>query len=67
MAKYSSEFKKMLAKEYLSEQGGWKYIAEKYGLHGSNVERWIANYRQFGEGGLNELQELSTVSEENSN
>lgn len=52
MAKYSFEFKMMLVNAYQSGQGSCKYIAKKYGLHYSIVERWVANYRHFGEEGL---------------
>ncbi len=52
MAKYSFEFKMMLVNEYMNGQGGCKYIAKKYGLQHSIIERWVANYKHFGKQGL---------------
>ena len=52
MAKYSFEFKMMLVNEYMNGQRGCKYIAKKHGLRHSIVERWVANYKHFGEDGL---------------
>ena len=52
MAKYSFEFKKKVVDEYLNGQKGSKRIAKAYGLRHSVVERWVINYRQFGEDGL---------------
>ena len=52
MAKYSFEFKMMLVKEYMKGQAGSKSLAKKYGLHHTILERWVANYKRFGEEGL---------------
>ena len=52
MAKYSYEFKRMVVNEYLSGQGGWNYLSQKYNLTRSHIQRWVSNYRRFGEEGL---------------
>ena len=52
MAKYSFEFKMRVVKEYLDGQGGYRNISKKYGIHQCLVDRWVANYRQYGEKGL---------------
>jgi transposase len=52
MAKYSFEFKRMVVNEYLSGQGGWMYLSQKYNLSRSLIQRWVSNYKHFGEEGL---------------
>ena len=53
MAKHSFEFKKKVVLEYLNGCGGTDYLSHKYNL-GSNsqLRRWIAAYRTFGDDGL---------------
>ena len=52
MAKYSFEFKRMVVNEYLSGQGGCKYLSKKYNLTRSRIQEWVSNYRYFGDDGL---------------
>ena len=52
MAKYSFEFKMMVVSEYISGQGCTRYLSGKHGVHHSVIERWVANYRKYGEEGL---------------
>ena len=52
MAKYSYEFKRMVVKEYLSGQGGWNYLSQKYSLTRAIIQRWVSTYRHFGDDGL---------------
>lgn len=52
MVKYSFEFKMRVVKEYLDGQGGYKKLSKKHGIHRRLVERWVANYRQYGDKGL---------------
>ena len=52
MAKYSCEFKRMVVNEYLSGLGGWNYLSQKYSLPRSLIQRWVSNYRHFGDDGL---------------
>ena len=53
MAKYSFEFKKKVVLEYINGEGGTKYLSTKYGL-GSNsqLRKWLAAYKKFGDEGL---------------
>ena len=53
MAKYSFEFKKKIVLEYLAGNGGYLYLANKYNVPAdSNVNRWVNNYKSFGDEGL---------------
>ena len=53
MAKYSSEFKKMIVMEYLNGKGGYKYLAKKYSLPDTkDLRTWVNNYKSFGDAGL---------------
>ena len=52
MAKYSYEFKRIVVDEYLSGQGGCNYLSQKYSLTRSLIQRWVSNYRHFGDDGL---------------
>ena len=50
MAKYSFEFKKKVVKSYLNGEGGYTYLANKYGIPSdSKVKLWIYNYNAFGD------------------
>ncbi|WP_418882840.1 transposase, partial [Waltera sp.] len=53
MAKYSFEFKKKVVLEYINGKGGTQYLSTKYGL-GSNsqLRKWLAAYKEFGDEGL---------------
>ena len=53
MAKYSFEFKKKVVNSYLNGEGSFKFIAKKYEIPAcSNVEKWVRNYKNFGDEGL---------------
>ena len=53
VAKYSFEFKKKVVEEYLNGEGGYEYLAQKYGVPAkSNLKRWVATYERFGDEGL---------------
>ena len=53
MAKYTFEFKKKVVMEYLSGKGGYKFLTDKYGLGTtSQIRRWLAAYKEFGDEGL---------------
>jgi transposase len=42
MAKYSFEFKLKLVHDYISDQGGIKFLAKKYGFkNSSQIRKWI--------------------------
>ena len=53
MAKYSYEFKKQVVEAYLSGEGGYKYLAKRYGVPAwSNIKKWVRNYETHGDKGL---------------
>lgn len=53
MAKYSFEIKIEIVKAYLNNEGGYTYLANKYGIPGKRpVQLWVAAYKAFGEEGL---------------
>ena len=53
MAKYSFDFKKKVVMAYLSGEGGYTYLANKYNIPAkSKVKLWVYNYNTFGDVGL---------------
>ena len=53
MTKYSCEFKRKVVEDYINNNGGYKYLANKYGLPDKKIVRqWVANYNAFGDEGL---------------
>lgn len=53
MAKYSFEFKKKVVTAYLNGEGGYKYLANKFGVPAkNNIKKWILSYQKFGDEGL---------------
>ena len=53
MAKYSYEFKKQLVLEYLNNHGGYTFLSQKHGLPDpSQLKKWVAAYKTFGDDGL---------------
>ena len=53
MAKYSYEFKKQVVDAHLRGEGGYIYIAKKYGVTNKRqVLNWVHSYEQFGDDGL---------------
>jgi transposase len=63
MAKYSFEFKKKIVTEYLTGNGGHRYLADKYGVPAkSNVKKWIDNYQSYGDEGLLRSRENANYS-----
>lgn len=54
-ARYSFEFKLNIVHNYLNGKGGYDSLSRKHGISdkdGSQLRKWVANYRQFGEEGL---------------
>lgn len=63
MAKYSFEFKKKIATEYLDGKIGSTTLAKKYGIKSENqVRQWIHNYREFGDEGLKRSRKKESYS-----
>ena len=53
MAKYSYEFKKEVVQAYLDGKGGYKFLAEEFGIPSpSKVKLWVDNYRTLGDEAL---------------
>lgn len=55
MAKYSFEVKLSMVHDYLNGKGGYVFLSRKHGIsdkNGSQLKKWVANYKQFGEEGL---------------
>ncbi len=63
MAKYSFEFKKKIVLEYLEGPNGYSYLTKKYNLKtNSQIRRWVAAYKEFGDEGLNSSLEYKSYS-----
>ena len=63
MAKYSYELKKNVVNAYLNGEGGYTFLAKKYGIPAkSNVEKWIENYKAFGDEGLSRSRKQEKYS-----
>lgn len=53
MPKYSFEFKKKVVEAYLRGEGGYSYLAKKYGVKNKRqVLNWVRYYAEFGDEGL---------------
>ena len=53
MAKYSYEFKKKVVSAYLNGEGGYKYLANCYGIAAwTNIKKWVLSYQKLGDEGL---------------
>lgn len=53
MAKYSFEFKMEVVQAYLNGEGGYGYLAHKYGIPAKQrIEEWVHSYKEFGKEGI---------------
>ena len=53
MAKYSFTFKFKVITAYLNSEGGYNYLAKKYGVKdATQVLRWVNAFKEFGKDGL---------------
>ncbi len=57
MSKYSYEFKRKVVTEYLNGEGGYEYLVKKYSIRISIIQKWVANYRRFGDEGLKRIRQ----------
>ena len=63
MAKYSYEFKKRVVQDYLNGEGGHRYLARKYNVPNEcMVQRWIDNYKAFGDDALRRSRKKENYS-----
>jgi transposase len=63
MAKYSFEFKKKIVQAYLNGEGGYTFLADKYGVPSdSNVKKWVKAYKSFGDEGLMRSRQKKTYT-----
>ena len=63
MPKYSFEFKKKVVEAHLRGEGGYTYLAEKYGVKNRRqVLNWVHYYAEFGDEGLRRSRGNKTYS-----
>ncbi len=63
MPKYSFEFKKKVVEAHLKGEGGYTYLAEKYGVKNRRqVLNWVHYYEKFGDDGLRRSRGNKTYS-----
>lgn len=63
MPKYSFEFKKKIVEAYFRGEGGYTYLAEKYGVKNRRqVLNWVHYYEELGDDGLRCSREKKTYS-----
>ena len=63
-AKYSTELKLEVVKEYEAGNGSYKSVAEKYGVGEKSAKDWVRKYREQGELGLSARHGNSAYSAE---
>ena len=64
MAKYNYEFKLKVVQEYLNGQESMQSLERKYGVHHSDIQKWINNYNRFGEDSLRRSRQKQTYTTE---
>ena len=63
MSKYSYEFKKKIVKDYLSGKGGYRFLAQQYGIPDKKqIQKWVDSYKTFGDEGLKRSREKKNYS-----
>ena len=62
MAKYSTEYKLKIVREYLAGQGGYRALSKRHEITKSQIEHWVKAYRAFGEDGLKRSRAQQTYS-----
>ena len=63
ISKYCFEFKKKVVEAYFKGEGGYTYLAEKYGVQNRRqVLNWVHYYKEFGDDGLRRSRGNKTYS-----
>ena len=62
VAKYSTEYKLKIVREYLAGQGGYRALSKRHEITESQIEHWVKAYRAFGEDGLKRSRAQQTYS-----
>ena len=62
MAKYSTEYKLKMVREYHVGQGGYRALSKRHEITESQIEHWVKAYRAFGENGLKRSRAQQTYS-----
>ena len=62
MAKYSTEYKLKIVREYLAGQGRYRALSKRHEITESQIEHWVKAYRAFGEDGLKRSRTQQTYS-----
>ena len=50
--KYNTEKRLEAVQAYLEGAGGWRYVAEQFGVEVTSLRSWVAMYREHGVAGL---------------
>lgn len=63
MLKYTYEFKKKVVDAYNNGEGGYLFLAKKFGMPDTkDIRMWVANYNSFGDEGLRSSQKRKFYS-----
>lgn len=63
MAKYSFDLKKEVVQAYLNGEGGYQYLAKKFGVSSfNNIKKWVLSYQSLGDKGLMRSRKNETYS-----
>ena len=62
MAKYSTEYKLKIVREYLAGQGGYRALSKRHEITKSQINHWVKAYRAFGADGLKRSRAQQTYS-----
>lgn len=53
MSKYDEGFKLVIVNSYLAGDGGYNFLAKKFGVKSpTNIRKWVSAFKQFGKQGL---------------
>jgi len=64
MAKYSFGFKLKVVQEYLNGHESSRFLEKRYGVHHSDIQKWVNNYKRFGEDSLRRSRQQKVYTAE---